>query len=59
MLLVKGEEWIVVDFLSFNIVKEMYVGYFWFIIIGDCLVWVLEFWGYDVLCFNYVGDWGI
>lgn len=37
----------------------MYVGYLRLIIIGDFLVRVLEFQGYNVLRLNYVGDWGI
>lgn len=50
---------IVVDYFVLNVVKEMYVGYLCFIIIGDVVVCILEFFGYKVICVNYVGDWGI
>lgn len=48
-----------VDYLVFNVVKEMYVGYLCLIIIGDVVVCILEFLGYKVIWVNYIGDWGI
>lgn len=37
----------------------MYVGYLCIIIIGDVVVKLLEFFGYKVICQNYMGDWGM
>lgn len=48
-----------VDYFALNVAKEMYVGYLRFIIIGDVVVRILEFFGYKVIRVNYVGDWGI
>lgn len=53
------KRYVLVDFFFLNIVKEMYVGYFCSIIIGDIFCNVFEFCGYIIICVNYVGDWGI
>eukprot|EP01137_Pigoraptor_chileana_P031122 Opistho-2@18489 len=49
---------VVVDFSSPNIAKEMHVGHLRSTIIGDCLCRLLEFYEFDVLRVNHVGDWG-
>ena len=48
----------VVDFSSPNIAKEMHVGHLRSTIIGDCIARMLEFFGYEVLRLNHIGDWG-
>jgi arginyl-tRNA synthetase len=47
-----------VDFSSPNIAKEMHVGHLRSTIIGDSICRLLEFFGFDVLRINHVGDWG-
>lgn len=49
---------IVIDFSSPNVAKEMHVGHLRSTIIGDCLANLFEFFGYDVLRLNHIGDWG-
>uniref|UniRef100_A0AC34FAE0 Arginine--tRNA ligase n=1 Tax=Panagrolaimus sp. ES5 TaxID=591445 RepID=A0AC34FAE0_9BILA len=47
-----------VDFSSPNIAKEMHVGHLRSTIIGDTICRLMEFFGFDVLRINHVGDWG-
>jgi arginyl-tRNA synthetase len=49
---------IIVDFSSPNIAKEMHVGHLRSTIIGDTLCNLMDFFGYDVVRLNHVGDWG-
>ena len=49
---------IVVDFSSPNVAKPMHVGHIRSTILGDCLVRVARFLGYDVVADNHIGDWG-
>ena len=54
----QNNSYVVVDFSSPNIAKEMHVGHLRSTIIGDSLARILEFRGYNVLRLNHVGDWG-
>ena len=49
---------VVVDFSSPNIAKEMHVGHLRSTIIGDTVSRLFEFFGYNVLRLNHIGDWG-
>jgi arginyl-tRNA synthetase len=49
---------VVVDYSSPNLAKEMHVGHLRSTIIGDAIVRVLEYKGYQVIRQNHVGDWG-
>jgi len=51
-------QWIVVDFSSPNIAKDMHVGHLRSTIQGDSVSRILEFLGHDVIWTNHVGDWG-
>lgn len=51
-------EKIIIDFSSPNVAKEMHVGHLRSTIIGDSLARLFEFYGYDVLRLNHLGDWG-
>jgi arginyl-tRNA synthetase len=48
----------IVDFSSPNIAKEMHVGHLRSTIIGESISRLLEFFGFDVLRLNHLGDWG-
>jgi arginyl-tRNA synthetase len=48
----------IIDFSSPNIAKEMHVGHLRSTIIGESLSRLLEFFGFEVLRLNHVGDWG-
>jgi arginyl-tRNA synthetase len=48
----------IVDFSSPNIAKEMHVGHLRSTIIGESICRLLEFFGFDVLRLNHLGDWG-
>ncbi|MCV2528591.1 MAG: arginine--tRNA ligase [Candidatus Lightella neohaematopini] len=50
---------IVIDYSSPNIAKEMHVGHLRSTIIGDSMVRILSFLGYNVIKINHIGDWGI
>lgn len=49
---------VVIDFSSPNTAKEMHVGHLRSTIIGDSIARMLEFFGYDVLRLNHIGDYG-
>jgi arginyl-tRNA synthetase len=49
---------VVVDYSAPNLAKEMHVGHLRSTIIGDSIVKVLEFLGFDVVRQNHMGDWG-
>lgn len=49
---------IIVDYSQPNIAKRMHVGHFRSTIIGDAIANMHKFLGYDVIRWNYLGDWG-
>ncbi|KAM9333168.1 arginine--tRNA ligase, cytoplasmic isoform 2-T2 [Pholidichthys leucotaenia] len=49
---------VVVDFSSPNVAKEMHVGHLRSTIIGESVCRLFEFFGYNVLRLNHIGDWG-
>jgi len=53
----KGKK-VIVEYSSVNIAKTMNLGHFRTTIIGDALANLLEFSGYGVVRWNYLGDWG-
>jgi arginyl-tRNA synthetase len=50
---------IVVDFASPNVAKQLHVGHFRSIVIGDCLSRVLDYCGHRVTRLSHVGDFGL
>jgi len=48
----------IVEYSSVNIAKTMNLGHFRTTIIGDALANLLAFSGYDIVRWNYLGDWG-
>lgn len=53
----KGKK-VIVEYSSPNIAKPMHVGHLRSTVIGDALANVYEALGYDVIRWNYIGDWG-
>lgn len=53
----KGEK-IIIDYCAPNIAKPMHVGHLRSTIIGDALANIYEALGYEVVRWNYLGDWG-
>ena len=49
---------IIIDYSSPNIAKPMHVGHLRSTIIGDALANIYEFAGFNVIRWNYIGDWG-
>lgn len=49
---------VIVEYSSPNIAKPMHVGHLRSTVIGDALANVYEALGYDVVRWNYIGDWG-
>jgi arginyl-tRNA synthetase len=49
---------IIIDYSAPNIAKPMHVGHLRSTIIGDALANVYEALGYEVMRWNYLGDWG-
>lgn len=49
---------IIVEYSSVNIAKAMNLGHFRTTIIGDALANIFDALGYDVVRWNYLGDWG-
>ena len=49
---------IIVEYSSVNIAKPFHLGHFRNTIIGDALARILKYVGYDVVRWNYLGDWG-
>ncbi len=49
---------VIIDYSQPNIAKRMHVGHFRSTIIGDALANLHKFLGYDVIRWNYLGDWG-
>jgi arginyl-tRNA synthetase len=49
---------VIVEYSQPNIAKMMHVGHLRTTIIGDALANILEFSGYKVVRWNYLGDWG-
>lgn len=48
----------IIDFSSPNIAKEMHVGHLRSTIIGESLSRLLEYFGFETLRLNHLGDWG-
>lgn len=49
---------VIVEYSSPNIAKPMHVGHLRSTIIGDALANIYDALGYDVIRWNYLGDWG-
>lgn len=49
---------VIVEYSQPNIAKMMHVGHLRTTIIGDALANILSFLGYQVIRWNYLGDWG-
>jgi arginyl-tRNA synthetase len=49
---------VIVEYSSPNIAKAMHIGYLRNTVIGEALGNILEASGYDVVRWNYLGDWG-
>lgn len=54
-----NKQTIIVEYSSPNIAKPMHVGHFRSTIIGDAIANLYEAIGYDVIRWNYIGDWGV
>ena len=54
----KPGKFIIVDYSSPNIAKEMHVGHLRSTIIGESIARILEFRGHTVERVNHLGDWG-
>ncbi len=53
-----GKKKVIVEYSSPNIAKPMHIGHLRSTIIGDALANVYEALGYDVIRWNFIGDWG-
>src|SRR5260370_2407876 len=51
-------ETVVVDYSGPNVAKELHVGHLRATVVGDAIVRVLEYLGYDVVRAAHLGDWG-
>lgn len=49
---------VIVEYSAPNIAKPMHVGHLRSTIIGDALANIYEYLGYEVVRWNYLGDWG-
>ena len=49
---------VIIEYPSCNVAKPMHIGHLRSTIIGDALANVYETLGYDVIRWNYFGDWG-
>ncbi len=49
---------VIVEYSSINMAKPMHIGHLRSTIIGDAVANIYEALGYDVLRWNYIGDWG-
>jgi arginyl-tRNA synthetase len=47
-----------VDYSAPNVAKELHIGHLRSTVIGDALVRMLGFFGYEVVRENHIGDWG-
>jgi arginyl-tRNA synthetase len=52
------EKFVIIDYSSPNIAKEMHVGHLRSTIIGEAIARTLEFKGFKVERINHIGDWG-
>jgi len=52
------KEKIIIDFSSPNIAKPMHVGHLRSTLLGDALAKLFNFFGYQTIRWNYLGDWG-
>ena len=49
---------IIVEYSSINMAKPMHIGHLRSTLIGDALANIYETLGYEVIRWNYIGDWG-
>ncbi len=49
---------VIVEYSSVNIAKPMHAGHLRNTLLGDALANILAFQGYEVIRWNYLGDWG-
>ncbi len=49
---------VIVEYSSVNIAKPMHAGHLRTTLLGDAIANILEFSGYKVIRWNYLGDWG-
>src|SRR3989344_3258773 len=49
---------VIVEYSSVNMAKPMHIGHLRSTIIGDAIANIYETLGYDVIRWNYLGDWG-
>src|SRR3989344_7344578 len=49
---------IIVEYSSINMAKPMHIGHLRSTLIGDALANIYETLGYEVVRWNYIGDWG-
>ena len=54
----KEKKFVIIDYSSPNIAKEMHVGHLRSTIIGESIARILEYKGHEVERVNHVGDWG-
>jgi len=54
----KDRETVIVEYSAPNIAKPMHVGHLRSTIIGDAIANIFAFLGYNVVRWNYLGDWG-
>lgn len=55
---VGGRKKIIIEYSQPNIAKPMHIGHLRNTVLGDALANILEFLGYKVIRWNYIGDWG-
>jgi arginyl-tRNA synthetase len=49
---------VIIEYSSINIAKPMHIGHLRSTLIGDALANIYEALGYEVIRWNYIGDWG-
>ncbi|CAL4320805.1 Arginine--tRNA ligase [Buchnera aphidicola (Chaitophorus populicola)] len=54
----KNKKNVVIDYSSPNMAKSMHVGHLRSTVIGDATARIMEFFGYNVIRCNHIGDWG-
>ncbi len=55
---IEEKQTVVLDFSAPNVAKPMHVGHIRSTIIGDSLMRIARFLGYNVITDNHIGDWG-
>ena len=54
----KGRGVVIVEYSSPNIAKPLHIGHIRSTVIGDAISNIYDFVGYNVVRWNYIGDWG-